>query len=523
MRPPLPLLMCLAGCASPSTVEVFDLAFTPVVPDGQTPFDAGDVGLWVDEGSVRDASVLGPATAGGWALDEVPTLEGATVSLLVVDVGAPLDPLDATDLRSFGRAPPVDLAEGDLTLPLVVGALGASGRLGDLAEPVIASAAAVLPDGDVWLLGGASPGAAGVQSATWRLDRADDDLAFRRAASLDDDGRIGAERAGASASAVATDDGVRVLLAGGRREATVPVAPYDSAWLLDPDGGDASGPLTMPATPVRDGARTDHAAIVRDDGTVWLLGGLDNASAPVLDWVVFDPATGAFDAPGAADEAPVDVGSAGPAWADLGDELVVCGGGVSTGPTIAPTDGCVRLGSGGEVFSLGTLAEGLRDVGPTARMHASMAPAGRGRVLITGGLAEPLTAGDPTAVVATASAWLLDVRTRKWTALPDLATPRAGHASIVLADGRVVLFGGAQAAAGSPAAAAGDAVDCPEVFDPETDTITPLAPCDDAGAGWRPAVATGGAYGAFVLEGGTTDGGGTAWTLVATGPTDASP
>lgn len=91
-----------------------------------------------------------------------------------------------------------------------------------------------------------------------------------------------------------------------------------------------------------------------------------------------------------------------------------------------------------------------------ARMAHRATPLLDGRVLVTGGFADP--------AAAARSAEAFDVRTGRFTALPPMHTTRYSHTATVLANGQVLVVGGYTTNGTTRSA---------ELFDPRTSRFTP--------------------------------------------------
>ena len=87
-----------------------------------------------------------------------------------------------------------------------------------------------------------------------------------------------------------------------------------------------------------------------------------------------------------------------------------------------------------------------------------------GTVLIVGGAPE-----EAFGVVVLSSAELYDPRTATFQATGDMTTPRAGHTATLLPDGRVLIAGGVSGALGVYTGSLASA----ELYDPATKTLTP--------------------------------------------------
>jgi hypothetical protein len=148
------------------------------------------------------------------------------------------------------------------------------------------------------------------------------------------------------------------------------------------------------------------------------------------------------------------------------------GSGVSA--TLLPDGRVLVLGGGPEV---GTSAELYDPVTGTFALTGPTTVARGGfftatllsdeRVLIAGGLVPPVT-GFPARTERTATAEVYDPATGRFSAVGPMAAPRYLHAASILADGTVLIVGGAhELPPSSLATAASDA----EIFDPATGTF----------------------------------------------------
>lgn len=142
-----------------------------------------------------------------------------------------------------------------------------------------------------------------------------------------------------------------------------------------------------------------------------------------------------------------------------GDVLVV-GGEEYAAPTLAGVE--LFSASTGQWSSVASL--------PAARANHTATLLQDGRVLVVGGgrsTGELFPSGNVTAATA-----LFDPTTRTWAPAGDLATARSHHAAIALADGRVLVIGGAGSThTNGPRLA--DALASCELFDPATGTWSP--------------------------------------------------
>ncbi len=222
---------------------------------------------------------------------------------------------------------------------------------------------------------------------------------------------MGIERAAHTATTL--PDG-RVLVAGGFVEQGSPVG----AEVFDParDVFDAASPMRE--------TRHSHTATPLRDGRVLIVGGYGAGRATLASAEVFDPRTRTFTRTG-------DLGTprADHVAVPLADGSVLVAGGLGTGWTFLDT---------AEIYDPAT-----GRFSPTGRMttpresHVAVALAG-GRVLIIGG-----HHGRREAMVVLDSIEAYDPRTRAFTRVGTLQVPRHKHDAIALADGRILITGGA--------------------------------------------------------------------------------
>lgn len=192
---------------------------------------------------------------------------------------------------------------------------------------------------------------------------------------------------------------------------------------------------------------SSHASVGIVDGSIIVTGGSRGLGVPSDAVDRFDPATRRFQRIGT-----LATGRLGHSAVALGGSRLLVLGGNTTASVMMPTE--LVDGDSGAVTPSGTLIQ------PRNR-HAAIR-LGDNRVLVSGG-------------VGRNSAEVWDPRSGQWRLLASrMAHDREQHSMTALADGRVLIAGGASVA--------GDYVFA-ELFDPRTDTFTPLP--NDAGVARR--------------------------------------
>lgn len=501
-------------------VSAWGLQIDPIVPDGADPFlsDSELTLRLIQEDGVEDVP-LGASADATWSAEDLPALSATRVGLLITDPNAGLDPLDYADVRAYGQSGPLDVADGQRSIPVLVAPFGQLGGLGELpaTRRSIGAAVAVLPDGDVLLFGGTdSVLGAGVTSPGWRhvlrLSRSDEDLVFEEVGDMPSLPNSDPERVGASATVVDTPDGPQVLVAGGRYKFTPTNKSSEQAFLWDPVANEVTWDESMGSGR----GRSQHAAIKVANGDVLLAGGWSAtglATTFTFDW--YRASTQEFQL-----GADVDgVGPVGFAWADMGDGgVLVCGGGASAAGNaslLVPTDACQRIGVDGVPRSVADLGTSATHPASALRMWASAATLSDGRVLLCGGTGESIPSGETRPAVG--DAFLYDPDTREWEAVDTLQHPRAMHRVVALPDGRAIVLGGVDAAFGVAPTSGGGSVAEVEVFDPVSLAFTDLGvgPVD---LGALPTVAQAPGQGLIVVAGVIGEGGGAGYGIVGRGP-----
>ncbi|MFN7142368.1 MAG: hypothetical protein ACK4YP_01215 [Myxococcota bacterium] len=499
------LVGCTGGAAD------YTLHLTPVAASSQSPFEGLDRIDLVLTPAVGDALrvTLGSPTSGATPeITGLPPLEDTRIAV---------EGYEGDTLAMRGMTEPLTASDGVVDAQVFVAATESTAWLGALPEGLQLPLLVALGNGRFWVGGGVTNNRAGEprkeNDAVQILSLAppDENLAFTAAGTLpgytDADGNQQTARMGATVTplTVSGTDAGKVLVTGG-----APLHPllYDgqttkAAGLYDPATDTWE---ELPAADALNDYRTLHLAIENLLGNVVIWGGLgryDSADRAVelpntIEY--YDRAARAFTSLGTA-----DLGYLGSFAADLGnDGTLICGGAdISSGWTSTST--CVRValdGSGVETFA--ALPAGLAG--------AAMLTLEDGRVLLTGGATTTAPMNTDADVEARSSAWLYNPETEQWGSLSaQMGVARAGHRMVRLADGRVLIVGGAESynAVATPA----DPVSCLEIYDPVDGSFTSVDGCDasdDAGGlpgrAYEPAVAYDPDYGVLVVGGSGADG-----------------
>ena len=235
--------------------------------------------------------------------------------------------------------------------------------------------------------------------------------------------------------------------------------------------GDAviGGIVYDPATdtygdPVRDAVlRRWSAATTLKNSLVLLTGGMFGGSetaAPTA--VLFDPVSTTFAATN-----PLAVPRVGHTATLLDDgRVLVAGGRHQPIRGTSQSNGQPVTEATAEIYDSATGAFSAAGTMLRPRADHTATKLGDGRVLIAGGYTQR-NGGDPDAV---AQAEIFDPATGTFRETGNMITPRGDHSATLLADGRVLIVGGAGEfdARGEPQ----DAIANGEVFDPKTGSFT---------------------------------------------------
>lgn len=170
--------------------------------------------------------------------------------------------------------------------------------------------------------------------------------------------------------------------------------------------------------------RKSHSATRLRDGRVLIAGGLDAANRYLDDMMLYDPRTGAFTSTGRLTTARSDHQAV-----LLDDGRVLLVGGVGTGWTFLASAEIYDPRTGVSTAT-GSMAE-------TRESHVAVKLAD-GRVLVAGG-----HRGRRNDIVLFRSSEIFDPTSGKFTASGAMSTRRHKHDAVALADGRVLILGGA--------------------------------------------------------------------------------
>jgi hypothetical protein len=202
-------------------------------------------------------------------------------------------------------------------------------------------------------------------------------------------------------------------------------------------------------------ARVGHTATLLPDGKVLVAGGTIN-DRYLASAELYDPASGRWTATGSMAEARWDH-----AATLLANGLVlVAGGFVDNG--VGPGLGSGPALASAELYDPSSGRWSATGPMTEARMGHTATLMANGNVMVVGGAPNPVSPG-------LTSAELYDPASGRWTATASMTTIRMGHTATLLPDGRVLVTGGL------PTELAKDDLASAELYDPDTGRWTPTA------------------------------------------------
>ena len=281
-------------------------------------------------------------------------------------------------------------------------------------------------------------------------------------------GSLGQMRSGHTATRLANG---KVLVAGGYRllGAATPVGLLDSCELYDPATGTWTSTGSLRATAGGSGARAGHTATLLPNGAVLVVGGIGVSLDTPRSTQLYDPATGAWSI-----AASMAAPRAGHTATLLADGKVLIAGGLHILAAVLPIgflDGALLFDPATGRWTptggfAGSAAGGGGRAGHTATRLAD------GRVLVAGG------AGSNPEVPRWVQ--LYDPVSGSWTRGGELPQPRMNHTATLLADGRVLIAGGLRIVTATSLGATTSAV----LFEPASGALTATASLNAARTGF---------------------------------------
>jgi N-acetylneuraminic acid mutarotase len=213
--------------------------------------------------------------------------------------------------------------------------------------------------------------------------------------------------------------------------------------------------------------RALHAAATLNDGRVLFAGGVDGSGAVTTTCEIYDPVANTFTA-----VASLLGPRAGHAAVTLADGRVMVAGGTTnfTDLTTAITNVLNTV----ELYNPATDTWAAGPVIGGRRLVPAMTLLNTNRILISGGIEVTVLFGIPIALTSTNKAQLYNPATNSWSNAPNMPTGRAYHHDnqVTLADGRVLLTGGVLVPDITTVANAASVANA-DLYNPATNTWTP--------------------------------------------------
>ncbi len=453
----------------------YRLQLQPVMPQDQRDLFA-DVATLVlhvapAEGEPYDISL--DAIDGGFGAEALDEITDATITLEGLDAGGAV--------VAWGQTPPLSALDGDEDLVTVLMARPESmARLSDLSVPTVGGVLVWAGDGRLLLFGGGNQGADGNRSgsdAVWALSTGtrSSGTSFEWVGALPPIDGVGdvTGRVGLSATRLtgATPDEGKIFIVGGGADVGGTDVVAHDAVLWDPQTDTAE---SVEGLDIRSGLFLHKAVEMPGGEGVALIGGFPETDSERL--YLFGSTAWYYDA-AARDLSTVRLSGAQSAYtlaagaALMSEGVLVCGGvDLVDDAHYLISPGCDIIEPGGELRAL----EGGGDQLVEPVFHHEMTRLPSGEVLLTGGLsaADPTLVGTSDSLDATSGAWIYDGDSWRETLNP-MNLPRAMHSSVLLADGRVLIFGGVSRNR-SVFWSGTSAMPCAEIFTPGAETFTLL-------------------------------------------------
>jgi hypothetical protein len=500
----------LVGCAGGGGGADYTLHLSPVVASPQAPFeglDRIDLVLTPEVGEALRVSLGAPSSGSTPEVTGLPALDATRIAVEGYRDG---------ERVMRGLTEPITAETGDVEASVFVATTETAAWMSAVADGVYLPLLMPLGGGRFWLGGGVENNRSGSPSKgrddvlTLTLAPPDDGLMLVDAGTLplyDDDAKPSTdpvtERMGATVTALTvagTDEGKFLVTGGGRAGAFDTNGDVSASTSLYDPATDTWEDL--PAAGKLKEARSEHIALENLLGNVVVWGGFGSELYLPNTPEYYDAASRSFTELDVA----VGLGFLDSTIADLGtDGTLLCGGAAISGAEWTSSTTCVRVrldGSGLDTF------EDL----PAGLAGAAMITLADGRILLTGGATAANAVQNGDSVAARASAWLYTPNTGHWGALSSSMTlARAGHRMVLLADGRVLIIGGASSY--NLSIPPTDALSCVELYDPTDGSFSAVDGCDETddaggmpGRAYKPQVAYDPDYGVLIAGGLGADG-----------------
>ena len=524
----MPWLMLLSACSGGSGRNGadpldFTLRLRPLTPLNQPDLfdDIDGFTITVDRGpgDVEVYDLGGTAGDGTVTSPEIAALDGDAVGIYGYDA--------ADALIAYGRSSSWTLpSDEDDDVPVLIGRVGAVGRLTDLPGDLALVGGAMVTDGQgrFRTLGGDERGLDGADDATnslLQLDigRPNDSLSFIRTGVLPDHDTVNGDTvaglAGHTATRLTGNHQFQdwVLVAGGAQGMVGSSTVTDRMLLWSPDTEEV---VTLGGDGVLPQGSYHHTADEFGAGYIAILGGGVGRrnSEPISDNVFSFSGTGAVFEPRSKVTEEV---LTGPENGNLflhdaatvnGTKVIACGGlavnNVDGETRWQAQTGCDMLD---DSFVLERLDDPAHDL-PLPLLHHDMTSLPDGRVLLSGGFTTTGWVNDGGTVSASDDVWVYSDGVG-WEYVGALNIARGMHEVSVLADGTVLIVGGATTL-NNVVWGVDDETGCLEIIDPSTiGNASLVGDCEGPGFDADelatpvtiPLVATDPAYGTVIVGG----------------------